>query len=276
VRRKIQDGAFAENNPVRTAVREARTVAPSTLPAFVVSLGTGSSSSGPFSERLWGRLLDYLDKSLDSRSIWASFTQDHPELQRQGRLIRFDIDATHRVRLDAVDEIPRLKQQTQERYTQSPGVPAPDILMVKKLGLVNMFYFELMEDPDEVLDGFLAGYILCHWTVGQEDSEHWWEYIRSQHVQIFVNGRLHGTLDTDCWGNIHLPLQIPFNEETTMIRVEVQLGDFPPTDIGNSPFSVADLRKWHGFDDPFGSCPGVARKRTWDEPQTRSSKKAGL
>ena len=69
-------------------------------PAYVVSLGTRSAPSGPFSEHLWGRMLDHLDKRLDGKASWSELVLDRPELLRSGCLYRFDSDPNQKVLLD--------------------------------------------------------------------------------------------------------------------------------------------------------------------------------
>lgn len=244
----IQDGALCENCPVRTATREANRNNESLLPAYVLSLGTGSAPRAPSSQRLWGRLADYLDRSLDSSSVWSNFVLDHPHLQRLGRLHRFDLDTKNQIRLDNVDEIPNMMQQVRAKYQNSPKIAE-----FRLLALVNMFYFELTKDMRAKPDGVLDARILCHWQSDEEGFHEWQNFVYDLNPRVFVNGQLCGTISADIFGNLQCLVRIPFDDQTSIIRCQIQLGTDAPVEIGDSPFEISNLRRLQGFNSPFAT-----------------------
>lgn len=256
LQRWIQDGAFWENNPLDITVCEAHLSSPPSLPAFVISLGTGSGPGRPSGMRLWGRIVDYLDRTLDSRSTWEKFALAHPQLQDQGRLKRFDLDAVHSCRIDDVSAMTDLSQKVRSRYDGDPEIEACVLMM-----LVNMFYFQLDQDPEDVFDGTLSARLLCRWKVTHDGFGEWWSYIRSLQPRVIVNGRYHGTVQLDRYGNIYRSLDIPFVHHVSTLRIQMQLADFPVFDLGGSPFSVMELREWQGYHSPFGSPQSMRRQR---------------
>ena len=242
----LQDGALCENCPVRTAAREANPNNNSLLPAYVLSLGTGSATREPSSQRLWGRLADYLDRSLDSGSVWSNFVLDHPHLQRLGRLHRFDLDTKYQIRLDSVDEIPNMMQRVRAKYQNSP-----EIAEFRLLALVNMFYFELTNDVQATSDGVLNARILCRWQSDEDGFDEWQTFVYALSPRVFVNGQLCGTISADMFGNLQCLVRIPFDDRTSIVRCQIQLGNDAPIEIGDSPFEVSTLRRLQGFDSPF-------------------------
>jgi hypothetical protein len=223
-------------------------------------LGNGSAPAGPFGERLWGRMLDHLDTTLDGKSSWTELVLDRPDLMRSGRLYRFDGHLNHRVRLDDFSQIGAMADQARRRHESSPA-----ILELARKMVINFFYFELLQDPEDVTDGRLTCRVQCRWEVSQRYFDLWRQYILSVEPQVFVNGRHYGTVQQDSQGNIGRALEIPYDENIQVLRVQMQFGSNPLFHVGYSPFLVSSARERQGFHDPFLSQHSSKRKRHEDE-----------
>ena len=258
LRKTFQDGAMCCNNPVRIADCEAR--ASGNAVAYIFTLGTGTSTSTILPcprGRYLGRLWDLIVEHLNSDRQHQEFKQNRPELQRSGRLHRFDLNFHGEdVALDAVDEMPRVRGLTRKEYEGSQELMAAVDAVV-----AEMFYFELSRRPQGVNPQTIWGQVACRWKVPHEGYASWRQYLRGRQIRVVVQHMDVYGMGEDSHKNLSCPFMTEVCGPDPTIAVQVQLDSLPPRHLAGSPFPLSQLMETHGFHTHMGVPQHAGRKR---------------
>jgi hypothetical protein len=281
----FSDGATFEINPVGIALRENRALkrragdheAGEHDPAYVVSLGTGSSKHIPHhADGFWGMLLrmwGFFNSRFEGERSWRDFVLDHPRLQARGKLFRFDVAFDGKApSLDNIDRIPEMKDLAFDQYASSATIDELELTVG-----VDMFYFELRcptrDDMDEIV---VAGRVLCRWKKSPKRSfQAWLRYVQDSKVRVIVEGQSRGYLEFDQHGNLVRDVDLRIKSPQNRVSVQIQSGSEKPQHIGGSPFCVASLAEMQGLDTALG-VPERAKRKRVAECSTPPNKRARL
>ena len=256
--RTLQDGAMCCNNPIRLADSEAR--ANGNAVADILTLGTGMSTSTvlPCPRGLYlGRFWDFVVEHTNSDRQHQEFKQNRQELQRTGRLHRFDLDFQGEdIALDAVDEIPRVRGMIREKYEGSP-----ELIAAVDAAVAEMFYFELSQCPEGVIRQTVWGQVACRWKAPHRGYASWRQYLRGRRIRVVVQHMDVYEMGEDSHKNLSCPFRTESSGPEPTIAVQIQLDSLPPRHLAGSPFPLSQLMETHGFHTHMGVPQYAGRKR---------------
>jgi hypothetical protein len=272
IKKWLSDGGTWEIQPGRIGLCENRAIryrdgdhAPDELaPAYVVSLGTGSSKligdRPHHADGFWGmvvRMWDFFNSRFHGQRSWRDLVLDNPVLHSQGKLFRFDVEFDGKgPSLDNIDRMPEMKALAFGQYASSPALHDLELAVG-----VDMFYFELRcptrDDMDEVI---VAGRVMCRWKSPKRHFQAWLRYVRTSKIRVIVEGQSKGHLDVDQHGNLVRNVDLRIKSLQSRLSIQIQIGSEKRRHIGGSPFCVATLAEVQGLDTPFRG-PEVKRKR---------------
>ena len=250
------------NNPVRIADCEAR--AGGNTIAYIFTFGTGSSTSTVLPcprGRYIGRLWDLVVEHLNSDRQHQEFRQNRPELQRTGRLHRFDLDFHGEdVALDAVDEMSKVEELAQERYERSPELAAAVDAIV-----AEMFYLELSRRPEGVIRQTVWGQVVCRWKKPQKGYASWRRYLRDRQIRVVIQHSDVIDMGEDLHHNLSCPFVTEVRSPNATISVQIQVDHHAPRHLAGSPFPLSRLMALHGFHTHMGVPRYAGSKRLADD-----------
>ena len=270
-----------KNNPASIALQENQVIASNKGgqdpaehdpaeddPAYLWSLGTGSSQSirDRWHDRdcggIWSlplRLWDFLDAHFHGKRSWREFVLDHPVLEAQGKLLRFDVEFNKpEPGMDDVDCMAEMQDAARQRFEHSV-----EIANLINAIVVDMFYFELRSSPrHERGEVVVEGRMLCRWKAVQEGFAEWLAYVAQARVRVFLDGQSHGSFELDRHGNLFRDINVRLNSLQQRVVIQIQVGARRPRHLGGSPFSVWHLARIQGLDTVFGTARRANLKRS--------------
>ncbi|KAK6428380.1 hypothetical protein LTR95_015477 [Oleoguttula sp. CCFEE 5521] len=191
----FQDGGLQHNNPLNIAMWELKSLWPSRVLDFALSIGTGISQAstvaygtGPYSpvrDRFVARVFRTFMKSMNGERVWRDIYNSLTERER---------DRYHRLNLPLDGKEPDLDDVTSmtDLKRQSIQWLAPEHRLVAPLDSVfaSMFYFEV-DTFDLEPDGLFrcVGNVFCRLNLTRSGRDYLYTLLKSSSSYFSINGQ---------------------------------------------------------------------------------------
>ena len=284
----FQDGGLWYNNPALMVRYECELLWPDRCHFletdkghidYMVSLGTGSSSSGerivmgphsPVKTKSWFRLVESFVDHLDSELQWEKFMFGIPP-KWHSRYHRFNIFFQGREpALDDVQAIERLKHQAKIAIASSS-----ETLLTKDHMIASIFYFELDSFPQHRGGAYKCkGTILCRLPLKYGGRKKLYQWLLRSSATFIVSGRLIPCITSVPKGTPPFRQQVDFTIKSLDEQLQLSIGGITsrPTLISGMPNRLRHFIAAQGLQSPFGcSDHRMAEKPLPTVPSKRKS-----
>lgn len=235
-----------------------------TEPSLVVSLGTGSSTSGPKSESS-GFLVDKFPFRL-SRALWRQTSSQtawnhllgHQRADGHTNFFRFDIEFGEKEPLlDEVDKMDYVRQTACKTMTSSPNLHR-----LSRHLRAELFFLEIDDSlPPYFSNGAYrcVGQISCRLRAMTPEYEDFMKQLCRQEASFRLGGQVLAITPEDTHANFSLGVRfsLPSLKHSFAIKLAGEGSSFH---ISGSPFTLDWLMQRQGLNQMFGTSDHRKRK----------------